>query len=773
MSISNNKLGILTFFNVKNYGAVLQAFALQNYLKRIKYDSEFINYIEKMNNDSKKSNELKKYFNIIKSSGYSIKKFSKTGTYRNYTNQKFDEFRKEYLKISKNKLYSIDDFKEVENNYNGFITGSDMVWTDIGQNLDVYFLRFTKYEKRIAYSPSLTGTSDLSPMKKEKIKNYIKEIKYLSCREQEGVDFAKTYSRKNALLTVDPTLLLSRDEWVESLHLNQNNNQKYILFYMFGSVPTKVKKAVQKIARKKGLQIRYVPMSIQEEYSEVINGFNNGCGPKEFVELFLNATAILTNSYHGLLFSIIFKKPFILFHRKSKNKWKKNEERMSNILRIINAENRFINIESSFNDDFMNNDINYCELDKKIVESKNYLNSSIKSLPNALKMKKEFIYKNENINVLNINKCTGCMACSNACPRNCINSVEKDGFIYPEVGKDCIKCGLCVKSCPELNHLKLNKPIKSLLAFSEDAKAIYSSSGGIFYELGKTILEKYNGVVVGAAFLDNSKCVHKCIKKVEELILLQSSKYVQSDIGDSYSKTKELLEKKRIVLFAGTPCQISGLKKFLNRDYNNLFTIDIFCHGVPSPYFFQKHLFNYTNGDMINNISFRNKNNINKSSYELCIKTNKKTIKKSFKDDVYYNLFMKGDSCRLSCYNCIYTDINRIGDISIGDCDSKIYYKDFYPDKTKSSLLINTEKGILLFNDIKEIIKYTDLDLERESYVNKALSENLTFTETRNTLYKDLYSMDYKEFVKKYNDVRFKIKLKRMLKKILSRRNDK
>lgn len=188
--------------------------------------------------------------------------------------------------------------------------------------------------------------------------------------------------------------------------------------------------------------------------------------------------------------------------------------------------------------------------------------------------------------------CCGCSACYSACPKQCISMVEdEEGFRYPIVDKSkCFDCGLCEKVCPVLNVSNPNKPAY-IFAFSNKSEDIRlkSSSGGAFSLLAELVLSQ-DGVVFGAAYDNNWEVAHTYIERIEDLDMLRRSKYVQSRIGDTYKQAKTILKEGRKVLFTGTPCQISGLRHYLRKDYDNLITMDFVCHSAPSPKVWRKFL---------------------------------------------------------------------------------------------------------------------------------------------------------------------------------------
>ena len=208
--------------------------------------------------------------------------------------------------------------------------------------------------------------------------------------------------------------------------------------------------------------------------------------------------------------------------------------------------------------------------------------------------------------------CAGCSACANICPKKCIEMVADDrGFLYPSVNvSECVQCGLCNKICPFLNPKEVREDKNAYAAYYKDESVRgLSSSGGLFGCLAEDILNQ-NGVVFGAAFADDFKSIkHIGIERKEDLPKLYGSKYLQSVIGDSYKSAENYLKADRLVLFVGTSCQISGLKAYLRKDYNNLLTIDVICHGAPSPLVWRDYVAEKEQkyGSKIVGANFRNK----------------------------------------------------------------------------------------------------------------------------------------------------------------------
>lgn len=350
--------------------------------------------------------------------------------------------------------------------------------------------------------------------------------------------------------------------------------------------------------------------------------------------------------------------------------------------------------------------------------------------------------------------CTGCGACYNICSKNAIvMQADEEGFKYPVIDKEkCINCNLCEKICPVLNEVKSNtKETPEVLAAytKNETERNSSSSGGMFYELANVILST-KGTVIGAGYDEEFNVVHKIINTVDNLKELQGSKYVQSDTNDTYKRAKELLEKENTVLYVGTPCQIAGLKSFLQKDYSNLYTCDFVCHGVPSPKVWQKYLSEYNS--KITNCYFRNKDSgWNCFSMKILLENNKYKRNKMTKDN-FIRLFLNNYSLRPSCYNCKFSKIPRVADITLGDfwgVEGK--YSEFNDDKGTSLVLINSEKGNELFSHIMGNIHYKEnCDLDYAIKCNPCICSSVKEPEKREEFFNNLDKMKIKQLANKY-----------------------
>lgn len=324
--------------------------------------------------------------------------------------------------------------------------------------------------------------------------------------------------------------------------------------------------------------------------------------------------------------------------------------------------------------------------------------------------------------------CVGCGACEQICPKGAISFVNNsEGFIYPDVSENCINCGACLNVCPANTKKPLNNENEqSFYGFSaNEAYKLESASGGFATYISKFVL-KQGGIVCGCALVNNM-AKHIFVEREEDLSKLQSSKYVQSDTLGIYSKIKNFLDDGKQVLFIGTPCQIYGLKLYLKIDYTNLLTVDLICHGVPSPLLFKKYIEYLEDKEKskIEDYNFRYKLKRGWGTYYYyyyCKDTNaKRTGALIF--DKYGNDFINSLNYRECCYQCRFAGLDkRPADFTIGDFWGVM---NAYPKKFDkygvSSVVVNSTKGQSFLKDIINesffIVRKSDILLKQGNLV--------------------------------------------------------
>lgn len=308
--------------------------------------------------------------------------------------------------------------------------------------------------------------------------------------------------------------------------------------------------------------------------------------------------------------------------------------------------------------------------------------------------------------------CNGCGICTIGCPTNAIKMVEdNEGFYYPEIDETkCIKCNKCKNICSNYNNSDgLGKAYMAISNNKEELKN--TSSGGMYYILAKYVIQK-NGVVFGVEYGQDLKVQHNYYENLKDCKKFQGSKYLRSNIGNSYEKVKEFLEQNRWVLFTGTPCQCNALKVFLGKDYEKLILCEIICHANPSQKVFDKYIKEIEEkyNKKIVDVKFRTKENGWKSSMPILYFSDGSKIE----DKIFYLSFVGELFDRPSCHSCQFSSTNRISDFTIGDFwGVKEVIPDIIDDDTGNSLItVNTEKGMKIFDEIKHNMTYKEVDKE-------------------------------------------------------------
>ena len=323
--------------------------------------------------------------------------------------------------------------------------------------------------------------------------------------------------------------------------------------------------------------------------------------------------------------------------------------------------------------------------------------------------------------ICDADKCTGCFACMNKCPKDAISSKMDDtGRTLPYIdGEKCVGCKLCLRTCPVNNNAELFEPQICYAAQRRDIEnRKFSTSGGIAAVLSEYVIAK-NGSVFGAAVNKVGKVCHICASTKEEIDKLRGSKYVQSDIGFSYNETEKELQKGKTVLFTGTPCQIAALKKYLGKDYENLFCVDLICHGVPPMQYLKEHYDTVTKGENIDSVSFRNPS----IGFFLSLQRNGEVLYSADRfHDIYFHAFFKSLTYRENCYDCSYAERKRCSDLTIGDfwgIDRKSLKK--IKSGYISIVLINSDKGRAIFDEIKDQLIFEERQISEAVKGNRQL----------------------------------------------------
>lgn len=355
--------------------------------------------------------------------------------------------------------------------------------------------------------------------------------------------------------------------------------------------------------------------------------------------------------------------------------------------------------------------------------------------------------------------CTGCHACASICVKMCIEMRDNgEGFLYPYINQtQCVECGQCEKVCPVLHKPENSVETRSIAVKSRnETERSRSTSGGVFPILAEYILNK-GGVVCGAAYDEQFNVKHIMIEEVEEISRLQGAKYTQSEINVILSKVKNELISGRMVLFSGTPCQCAGLKAFLGKKYDKLITVDLVCHGVPSPKVWKAYVESRKKKEnqdkRILNINMRSKSSgwsYYNYSTEFVYDGGHSTQIPNGQD-----LFMKafiGDIClRNSCAQCQAKGVERCTDFTLGDYwGIWKQHPEFDDNRGTSVVFIHSKKGIMLLEELKEKIEYLEVSNNNGYQENRSMIISSKAHPARKTFLEEVTVDNFEKLVRNY-----------------------
>ncbi len=364
--------------------------------------------------------------------------------------------------------------------------------------------------------------------------------------------------------------------------------------------------------------------------------------------------------------------------------------------------------------------------------------------------------------ICNRHDCIGCGVCFKKCPYNAITMKEdNEGFIYPSIDLElCTHCNLCRKVCP-INKEKNTSSYFGKICYAaknrDDEERLCSTSGGVFSVLARYVLNN-KGSVYGAYLDNNYHLEHIRVTRLEDLEKIRGSKYIQSDIHSIFSKVQSDLKEKKIVLFCGTPCQISAVKSYLGKDYDNLLTVSVVCHGVMNESILKKYLNELLveyNGEKIDEFKFRTKEHNKWTISSVKYKLDGLNVIKPFTEDSLMSLYLNDLILRKACYNCHYKGNNNQADLIIGGFwGIEVTMKDFFDQKGVSSVLVNSLKGENFLKKINfsKLLDTRKADFEDIVKYNPALIKAIDVKVERPVIFKSLDNNSFKCVYENYKN---------------------
>lgn len=324
------------------------------------------------------------------------------------------------------------------------------------------------------------------------------------------------------------------------------------------------------------------------------------------------------------------------------------------------------------------------------------------------------------------------------------------GYVYPVINEViCVNCGLCSISCPNNSNIVYNTPLTAFVAIARDSEEQLSSTSGGLASVFTRLFVRQGGIVYGCSGYDCWHIRHIRIDKESDIPLLKGSKYIQSDVGLAYRSVKADLKDSRKVLFIGTPCQISGLKAFLKKDYCNLFTIDFICHGVPSQQLLNEALLSNNNVQKKNqySVAFRKKNKRGNCQFGIYLRDSngRYVIDESFPKNHYITGYLLGLFYRDNCYTCKYARKERVSEITLGDYwDNEDRYKEMANSHCGlSMLMVNNRQGESLLRMASDYILYKSVLFEEIVLNHEQLSHPFRAHENKNLFRNEYISRNY------------------------------
>ena len=662
-------IAVITPFDSPNYGAYLQAYCLKKILEQMGYS-----VVHPFTRDKEYIRDL--YFRLSRRYWLIPWKIPKKTSFAQRKFEIFTEAQKEFVTV------------EMDNaDADLYILGSDEIWN---LNKEVFckpiFWGQGLYPV-VSYAPSLgSASAEVLAKYPDKI-NALRDMAAVLVRDKRTAQAVQSCAQVPAELVCDPTLLLPVSAYGEAFADPYLREHDCMLVYAYATINPKQRKAIQKSARK--LNLKTVACCFQHDWCD----HQCECSPLQFSSLIRQCKAVTTTTFHGTLFSILNHVNFVSIPMSPKT---------TQILAQLQLEDRAVSKDIVSADRIaevlLHDNMDYEQVEVQIGDiRKNSMALFNAAIQKAVR-KKERTFSHE---ICSADRCTGCFACMNKCPKEAITTVvDVYGCTLPMIDPEkCMKCGLCKAVCLERHRPALKEPLHCYAAQRKDAQARkQSASGGIGAALMEQIIRN-GGVVYGAAVCENGEVRHIRAADLDTAARMRKSKYVQSYIGVAYQQALADLKENRQVLFTGTPCQIAGLKGFLGKSYDSLYCVDIICHGVPPMQYLREHIVAVMGEKPVEELTFRGGD----QDFRLNVTSaGTKVYSKDKNRDAYFYAFMKSATYRENCYACHYARSARISDITIGDFWG-LRSGTLVTQQTGniSVVLINTLKGKSLLESIR------------------------------------------------------------------------
>ena len=640
------KLGILTWYHYRNYGTALQAAALSTALRKLGHQPEMIDYHSPGYFTTLPEYSLSRLARKLSYKLRRKKPVRNPGLFGEEKDQKFEAFLHRHIQFTP-RCYTLSDLERLNASFDAFVCGSDQIWSPLVFH-PRYFLDFVREpQRKIAYAPSI-GTEEIRDrFVRSEMAKLLANIGSLSVREESGRRIIRELTGRDAAVVVDPTQLLTQTDWINTFGLQQAADAKpYLLVYFLGN-QDEYWTAAKNTAETLGLEFRIIPV-FQSDLDRP-GCIRDAVGPQEFLQLFLNAAYVCTDSFHGLSFATLFQKPFTTFLRFSRKDPRNQNARVLHFLEKLALADRLWQGGNTLEIAQKQPDFEATarRLGAMRESSMAYLKDALSHVSQP-EIKKHVTEQNA--------LCCGCGACVETCPVKAIGVEMNDsGFRTARVNESlCIRCGKCLSVCPFCTETR-SVPAESAALYSfraSDEKLLQSSSsGGAAFILAQALLrDGYR--IAGCRFNRQSQCAeHILISSEEELSTFQGSKYIQSDFAPALAQIKACSGP---VAVFGTPCQIAGARRLL-AERDNVLYVDLVCHGVPSYHLFRQYRQHIKRAAGVDPdtmlVHFRSKP---KGWRDFCLHAEDDAHSYSCdkEADPFFRMFEVGNCYNESCYEC-------------------------------------------------------------------------------------------------------------------------
>ena len=703
-------VGIMTYYRTGNYGGVLQAFALKTAINEYGLArASIIPY---------RADSIKGKINIsfLRKAGIfrtAVALFEKI--YYCPRMKKMNRFVDSFAPESE---LERDALPRLNSEFDIFLSGSDQIWNPSLQQGDFsYLLDFVFSDSKKRSYGSSFGVSSLPEYLEGSYRSLLSRYKVLTVREEDGANLVQSLIGLRPKTVLDPTLLLSRDRWLEVSASAKSVKPGGLFVYQLGA-SDKPAFCAKKYKRETGRHVDFVPFPIG---GFVRCTFHLGIAPQEWLGCIRDADYVVADSFHAIVFSIIFHTNF--YYVVSSQTVEKRLGRVKTLLDSLGLNDRIIrdvrDCDFSRRIDWSSVDDKLCRMREGSLEVLKAVLSNFSADSDSKKSHAaaEAIFRSDANRIDDeffSHACTGCGACAELCPVTAISMTsDEQGFYRPVISDACVHCGKCADYCPANSVPAERVPRSCYIVSRNNSSAIESRSAGVFSAIADYYVRS-GGVAYGVAMTENNVVAHVRVAELCQLKELSGSKYVQSFKGDCFAQVRHDLQNNRKVVFSGTPCEVAGLLAYLSCskvDTDGLLTCDLICHGVPSPLVWSENLKDVMlrHGlKSVDRVSFRDGSFGQVAHIE---SYHDKLKRKTVYDNTFTSLFYAGLSLRRSCFECSFSTVSRFGDITLGD-----YWgsnPSYHPRKGRgvNTVFINSEKGRLAWNSVKQSFHADSVDL--------------------------------------------------------------